>query len=384
MYQQILTSRIGFSLLIIAALLATILFPPELLGDDQFLTLPTLTLPTLPSEPDNISSGNITFPQPETITAESIINPDQTNYWIVSSRKLDQNDMLAGLSKRLEYFQSSGNNQLQQVNRQSYLQSINPDIPICIIIHGSFTTWQSIKTNSSQIVKWLSAAAPSRPMQYIFYTWPSETKIPLVPRIQVLRLGRKASINGFYLAQHICELPGASQMTLICHSHGARIASSALHLLGNGVVEGMRYATVRDNKRPIRAVFLAAAIDHHWLNPGKRFNRAIHRADAILVLVNKDDWALSLYPFRRIFSNRALSKTGFTSRDKNELGYLTHKLYELDVTEQISRGHFLIKYVENRSIACSIAPFVNYVDREELHTPFPTMKIESHAATSSK
>jgi hypothetical protein len=85
-----------------------------------------------------------------------------------------------------------------------------------------------------------------------------------------------------------------------------------MHLLGGGRVEGRTLCRKpKYHGHRLRAVLAAAAVDHHWLNPGKRYDRALCPLEALVNLRNRLDPALWIYPLRRPFGHLALSHSGF-------------------------------------------------------------------------
>lgn len=121
------------------------------------------------------------------------------------------------------------------------------------------------------------------PLNFIYFTWPSEGPFSLVPNnpfstaipcLDFGVLGRRAELNGFYLADLIGSLPGPTTVSLIGHSLGARTIATGLHLLGGGTVHGKARWNPADCGHRIRVVLAAAAIEHDWLNPGDRYGCA--------------------------------------------------------------------------------------------------------------
>ena len=107
----------------------------------------------------------------------------------------------------------------------------------------------------------------------------------------------------------------------------------------------------------VRAVVLAGASDHHWLDPGERLDRALYGCEALLNLYNRRDEALRLYPFLfRSGHRRALGKVGFTQRDLDRLGPLAARYAEFDTHDELGVEHTLLDAVANPLIAQKIAP----------------------------
>ncbi len=303
-------------------------------------------------------------------------NPD---YWIVSSRACPRDHGRGGICCQLQYVHQRG--RLHRSNRQAFLASLRPGVPVCIVVHGSYVLPSDVSKDSLQIYRWLRAAAPELPLHVAFYTWPSKgiftfnrhnPLTSLSPQLDVAILGRRAEFNGLYLARLISAVPAANPICLIGHSHGARVVSSSLHLLGGGRIRRYVFRECGNQRNRIRAVLAAAAIDHDWLVPGQRYDRALCRAECLLSLRNRHDLPLAFYPFRKPFGGRSLGRAGFTRKDRAALGWLNAKATELDVSQVVGRMHLWPGYYRHAAIACSIVPYVYFTDTiVEPETPTP-------------
>eukprot|EP00913_Durusdinium_trenchii_P023409 g21987.t1 len=226
------------------------------------------------------------------------------------------------------------------------------------------------------MARWIRSANPGQPLQIVYFTWPSDGPFTGLFQIDIAKMGRRSSFNGIYLAQFISALPENASISLIGHSHGARMVCATLHLLGGGVVQNYQLCRPSQCTRKLRVVFLAAALDHHWLNPGERFGRAFCPVEALLNIRNERDLPLLFYPLRRPFSHRALARTGFTRKDRRLLGATVAKVAELDATPQIGRRHFWQYYFQRPEIAASIAPYIFFTDRQHAAAPMPAPAVE--------
>lgn len=293
-------------------------------------------------------------------------------YWIVSSRTCQQSSRQRHPTCRYQYVHVpvEGNPHWSDTGR--FLGSLQPGVPVCIVVHGSFVYSGDLGTDTLRTYRWLRAAAPDRPLQVVFFTWPSEGVLSimssaglmsLVPQLDVAVLGRRSALNGLYLAQLLSRIPIDHPISLVGHSHGARVVSSALHLLGGGEVQGRTLSCASCSPHRIRAVLIAAAIDHHWLNPGERYGRALCRTECLLNLRNGRDFPLVFYPLRKPLGHRSLARTGFTGKDRARLGWLNERAFEWDVTPLIGTGHVWPNYVRQPQIACGISPFVYFIDQ---------------------
>jgi hypothetical protein len=243
------------------------------------------------------------------------------------------------------------------------LASLQPGVPVCFMAHGSFVTWESMLNDSAWTYRWLRQAAPSQPIHIIFYTWASDDG-GCLPHLRVNRLGRRASLNGFYLADLVTRVSADHPVCLIGHSHGTRMVAAALHSMGGGAVEGRVLAQGPQQLRHIRVVLAAAAIDHHWINPDNRFGLALCQAEAVINLKNQIDLPLLFYPLRRPISGKALAISGVTRRDRQSLGDHNQKIIDYNVTDLVGLGHIWANYYNQPRIADVIRHYV-YFDENQ-------------------
>lgn len=242
---------------------------------------------------------------------------------------------------------------------ETLIASIRPGVPVCIAIHGSFVRTGDLYPESVARYKRIVASANDRPLHFIAAHWPSDPGPLLLPSIQVNALGRRAEFNGIYVAQLINRIPPENPVALIGHSHGCRVVASALHLLGGGTVNGIAVTDPCPNRR-IRAVFTAAAIDHHWLNPGEKYGCAINRIECLLNVRNQNDLVLKLYPLREPLLHHAIGQSGFRHRDLVRIGSQSQKLAELDVTHLVGTSHMIAKYAVHPQIRAAVVPYLYF------------------------
>ncbi|MBX6311379.1 MAG: hypothetical protein IRY99_00420 [Isosphaeraceae bacterium] len=172
---------------------------------------------------------------------------------------------------------------------------------------------------------------------------------------------RRAFVSGYHLARFLQAFPPGSRLCLLGQSDGGRLVSSALHLLGGGLLDSM------DHDPPVglpggppslrlRAVVIAAASDHDWLNPGKRFDHALWACEAFLNLYNRCDRALLPYPLARLSGHhRALGRIGLQGADHHRLGPWAARYAERDMHPYLGREHTLYGALVHPQIARWIA-----------------------------
>ena len=298
---------------------------------------------------------------PDPITSPPSVPP---GYWVVDSYASPQDFDTSAPTfcpTVTRYDQCAG---FRRTNIVELTQTIQPGIPVCIFCHGSFVSWDDVLKESSETWKWLHEACSNQQIQMIYFSWPSDRPVfsPII-QFDVNRLGRRAGRNGVYMASLIQQIPSECPVCLIGHSHGTRVITSSLHLLGGGAVEDYVLKSGPYPQHRLRAVFAASAMDHNWMNPGYRYDRALCSVECMLNLRNSCDPALFIYPLRRPFSGGALGYTGVTQRDRKRMGYCGNKIQELNLTEAIGPRHYWPSYLRQDWLAPAIR---NYLFLDEL------------------
>lgn len=285
---------------------------------------------------------------------------DGASYWIVSTRRAAQH-RLDQPTGPLDFFRRNPDGTLTCGDATMMKSEMIPGVPVCIFIHGSFVTWTDQINSARTSYHWIRNAAPDRPLQVIFFDWPSDGPYTYLFPVDVTVRGERAEFNGFHLAYAISLLPPDCPVCLIGHSHGARTVASALHLSSAGTVQGLAFYGDVGQSRRMRGVMAAAAFDHDWLNPDQLYGRALCRSE-VMNLRNHCDAALHFYPLVRPLSRPSLASVGFTDSDRSEMGLLAYRAIEVDVTELVGRSHTWPYYEGEPAIAAAIAPFVYFID----------------------
>jgi hypothetical protein len=284
------------------------------------------------------------------------------DYWIVSSRCCNGANAPCQAENCLRFFHRSSDRCVEPVPREAFHAALSPDRPVCFVVHGSYNNWKDVLSESRNIHRWLRSAAPCGPTQFVFFTWPSNGN-PLLFPVDIAVLGRRSSEHGVFLAQLVSHLPPGQPVCLMGHSHGARTVVSAMHLLGGGAIEGGRVAGLGPHLvRPLRAVLIAAAIDHDWFNPGERYDKALYPPERVLVMHNTRDGWLTIYPLRKVISDRSLGKGGLGQDDRIALDGLNSKVVELNAAEFTGIGHAWSHYYKRPELASALLPYAHFQD----------------------
>jgi hypothetical protein len=286
---------------------------------------------------------------------------DDRGYWIVSTRDCD-GQLTRGQRDNFRVFACDHRGQRAPSSLPALVQSLSPGVPVCFVMHGSFVDWETVWLDARQTNAWLRAPCPDRPLHVVFVTWPSDNTPKVVFPIDVAILGRRSSRHSFYVAEMVSLIPDDHPLCLVGHSHGARMVVSTLHVLGGGRVEDVAFGGGPYHQHRIRAVLAAGAFDHHWLNPGQRYEQAIQRPELIVNLQNRRDLALRFYPLHRPLTAPAAGRLGFPDVDRRRIGPLSQKLVDIDVTPLIRLGHIWPHYYTQPQLAQAIAPHVHFLD----------------------
>lgn len=280
-------------------------------------------------------------------------------HWIVSTHDCDQRtDGWCDRDCPRTFVRQPGG-EPREVPRGTFETSLRPGAPVVVFVHGSFLKWEDSLERARTTFTWLEEQRKGGVQpHYVGFSWPSHSVTGVLPGVDVNILGRRAQLNGYYLARFVNGLPAGTPVTFVGHSHGTRVAAGALHVLGGGTL--WRHGIPRDQLRGhrVRTVFAAAAMDHHWMNPGERYQNAWFVVDGLVHLKNPRDVALDLYPLRKPFSKRALGQVGFNAAQLNTLGRYAAGVIELDVSQLLGKSHAMAAYQEKTELSRYLAPYV--------------------------
>ena len=132
---------------------------------------------------------------PERPTADTSIPPEHgandndapppLDYWLISSRRCPQGGRPCLTAEHLDYIHVGPDRQPNYSDLQAFRRSIRADVPVCIVIHGSYTSWPSLQNEGASVFRWIRKAAPRQPLQVVFYTWPSEPLTTILPGLDI-------------------------------------------------------------------------------------------------------------------------------------------------------------------------------------------------------
>lgn len=259
-----------------------------------------------------------------------------------------------------EYWQCSGQYSMDPRRRRCCLGDVINDIgsnsaPICVVVHGALYRFQHVVRDApdfSGALRGLECDPPCTTiggLNIVYFSWPSAVACP-IPTMT----GTQSSHQGRHiLASFLESLPQGRKVCLIGHSYGARVVLSALHQVGldearkyyfpdlhGAVGHQCRDGTPFECRSRYRVVLLAAAVDHHWLNPDQRYSLALPRSERLLNVYNPQDLPLMLYSIRLPWAHEALGRSHFHGGDVAQLeNHATKIVQPVDVSPLLGFGH---------------------------------------------
>lgn len=303
-------------------------------------------------------SAAIPAPLFENIPGPPIL-PLRPEFWIVHTRGTPQ---VMGSEPGLEVIQFDGFG--RRVCRElGELLARSIGRPIVIVTHGNGYDHSTAISSAIAIQEAMMRRGALPPdALLIVFDWPSEQIYHNVLR-DINEKARRAYVAGYHLARFVETFPTGSRICLIGHSYGSTSVGAALHLLGGGAIDSqandppVALPALRPDLQ-LRAVLLAAAIDHQWFNPGERMDRALPAAEAVLNAHNHRDRALIYYPYsRRSDNHRALGQVGLLARDLEQLGPIAGRLESFDIHPLLGNEHTFLGTVAHPTVARRMAPY---------------------------
>lgn len=184
----------------------------------------------------------------------------------------------------------------------AFIADESPNVATVVVIHGNLTDSRAAVQYGMTAAYRLERIQSRRDVQtgfrLVIWKWPSEKTFKGIrPDSQY-----KASLadrNGAALAGLLAALDTQSHITLIGFSFGARVAGSALTLLGGGQVNGAALPAeqIADaNRSQYNLILLAAAANCGDFSPCGKYAASLPLLDQVLNVYNPIDKALKFYP----------------------------------------------------------------------------------------
>ena len=294
------------------------------------------------------------------------VHPSPTLFWMVNSHYAAQHrkEQCRG---PLLFQQRTNDGQWRSGTEAGFQAQFVPGVPVAIFVHGSFVEPETQLAYAKATYEWIHRAAPGRPLHVVFYNWPSGSPYTHLFGVDVSVRGARAEFNAFHLSRVMTLIPAESPVTLIGHSHGARTALATLHLAHGGSIQDHVLPGNTRCPRRLRAVLAAAAVDHHWANPGERYGCALFGSD-VVNFKNRKDFALNFYPLARPCLRPSLATAGFTDGDREDMGPLGWRAIDVDVSHVVREAHTWPNYVQSNAIAIAMSRYLHFDDEHAVAT----------------
>jgi hypothetical protein len=213
-------------------------------------------------------------------------------------------------------------------------------VPTIIYIHGNRVDCGYSKSHGLAMYRSLAARRQGEgPIRFIIWSWPSSQIRGQVRDYQV-KAARTKQV-GWQLAWAIDQLPPETPLAVVGYSYGARVATGAMHLLAGGRLGSLELAErLHPQRSPVRAAFVAAALDANWIRPGGYHGRALEQVDELLLVNNHLDPAMRFYHLAMESGARPLGYGG-----PRGLGEFASRVRSVDVTGAVGRHHAIEEYL---------------------------------------
>jgi hypothetical protein len=253
----------------------------------------------------------------------------ENDVWLVSVRQWNH----CGKPIPMDFWRWRGRRFIVSTHEE-FLASDVPGRTTCFWIHGWRTSAEVAKSDGLRVYERIAGQA-SCPFRMVIWSWPSEQTRSL--REDARHKAWLSDVGAYPLATLIDHIDHRVPVGLVGFSRGARMATGALHLLGGGQLEGYRLDHRAHPKRvAMNAVLLAGALDNFALAVGQKNSEALGQVGEMLVMVNRDDLVLKLYPY--IWGWKGPEAIGNTGAAGN-LGPHHHRLAQMKVDHIVGRRH---------------------------------------------
>lgn len=224
------------------------------------------------------------------------------------------------------------------------LAGLDAGVPVIFYVHGNSIDACDARSRGLAVYRRLVACrCDDRPLQFVIFSWFSDKEAAFL-RDYRIKAARTRPV-AWQLAWTVDQLPAGTPVGLLGYSYGARVASGAAHLLGGGAMSGLAYNTAGECDscvHPMRAVFLAAAMDACWLSPRGYHNQTLTQLDSLLVTLDPRDPAMRFFKFVPRFSDPpALGDVG----PKGLSSDYAAKVRTRNVAPSVGRSHDLFRYL---------------------------------------
>lgn len=282
-------------------------------------------------------------------------DPCAPDIWIVNARATFNTCCSPTAAQQCVRFARLMNRCWTASSLEEFNSTCDGNVPVVVWVHGNNSDPEDARAAGWKMYQLLRQSACG-PIRFVIWSWPSERlTLFAVPDVRI-----KADVSetqGYYLAWFLDRIPPQLSVGIIGHSYGTRVCSSALHLLGGGVIQRCALRDrVHPDRSPIRVFFLAAAQDANGFAPWGRYRRAPSQMSQLIVLVNPCDFVLRYYPrLEQPGGPPALGAMGLVGISATPLH--RSQVRQIDVSDAIHTCHAYRHYVGSPPIVARLRQF---------------------------
>ncbi len=271
--------------------------------------------------------------------------------WLVSTRSVPLSCPSGVQPEDFSYQVSRGEDAgWNQADAGAFFGAVDGTAPVIVFIHGNRSDRCDAVNEGWSTYRQLLGQSGDRPFRFVIWSWPAD-HVRGGPRKDALIKADRSDTQSFYLAAWLDRLPQETPVGLIGYSFGSRVICGAIHLSEGGTLVGMTLepAARKEQRRPLRVMLIAAAVDSEWLLPGSRNEKAPQGIEQMMVTRNCCDPVLRLYPrMRRYDSSSALGFAGPASPKR--LAETGLALETVPVESQVGRDHSWYTYLRSSAV----------------------------------
>jgi hypothetical protein len=206
-----------------------------------------------------------------------------------------------------------------------FIAGVEPSLTTTIYVHGNTVNRRMALKIADKVMDGVGRNGP--PYRMVLWSWPSQHRLGLGFRNNVVSKARWSESQGYYLAWLVDKLNPRTTLTLVGHSFGTRSVAAALHGLATNRVAGYDLGPRQPVElRLMQAALVAPAMDNRWLWKGQRYGEALTQVDRMLITRNPNDRLLRFYSDNFLPPGvRALGLTGIPDAERR-IGDLRFKL----------------------------------------------------------
>jgi hypothetical protein len=289
-------------------------------------------------------------------SAECAPRPQDT-IWMIDTRGAGCPDFATGKELRLKYSRYDRGRWVS-VTKEDFLASDDPSVATSMLLHGNqIDVDAAADMGLSMYHEIVAGAKDNSPLRFVIFTWPSE-RISGGLLNDVRTKAARSDTVGYQLAWLLDQMNPDLKITLIGYSFGARSIGVALELLAGGRVNGHAMAArVHTQRAPFTVVFMAAALDDDWFEPGHRLGQAMSQMDRLLLVNNSCDRVLKRY--RWLYCGGCAAAMGYVGLDTSALpSHEAAKVRQYDACCDVGKQHDWTLYVYSSNVMARIRPYV--------------------------